>query len=318
MDFNKSRRDDIESLGYILIYFLKGFLPWEEANNFLNIKNIRLSTTIDKLCEGLPLEIENFIKYSRNLGFIEKPNYQYLRDLLKICAENNKILLSKNNYDWIIDKKIKAMEKIAFKSINDEEFSNISGVANSRVKNDDKILIEKNYIKTNNAFKINKILRTQGMIGLNEEDYKLFYILTKVIKSFKTEEDYLVYRFVGNDYIISVFNFTPTSDINYNLSKIKEQIGVIKVEKGFMSCFMTDKHIIERNIKLQIKIPKGTNAYITENKEESEIILNCNTEYQILGAQLIDLANQNMIYNIIQINVCILNSDNNINNIDQE
>ena len=53
-----------------------------------------------------------------------------------------------------------------------------------------------------------------------------------------------------------------------------------------MSCAMTDKHIIERNIKLDIKIPKGTYAYITRNFEESEIILANGTKYQILDANL--------------------------------
>ena len=65
-----------------------------------------------------------------------------------------------------------------------------------------------------------------------------------------------------------------------------------------MSCFMSDKHIIERNIKLQIKVPKGTHAYITQNEDESEIILNCNTEYRISDAFMNN--------NIIQINACIL------------
>ena len=90
----------------------------------------------------------------------------------------------------------------------------------------------------------------------------------------------------------------------YNLTKIKEQINSIKVEKGFMSCYMTDKHVIERNIQLEIKIPKGTNAYITENKEESEIILGCNTEYQIIDAKIVN--------NIIQIDISILNNKKSI------
>ena len=63
---------------------------------------------------------------------------------------------------------------------------------------------------------------------------------------------------------------------------------------------MTDKHIIERNVKLEIKIPKGTNAYITQNKDESEIILGVNTEYKILSAIIAD--------DKIQIEICILNN----------
>ena len=126
----------------------------------------------------------------------------------------------------------------------------------------------------------------------------MFYNLSKVIKSLRTQQDYFVYRFVDDNYLKIVFNFVPTLDIFYNLKKIKEQIGSIKIEKGFMSCFMSDKHIIERNIKLQIKVPKGTHAYITQNEDESEIILNCNTEYRISDAFMNN--------NIIQINACIL------------
>ena len=101
-----------------------------------------------------------------------------------------------------------------------------------------------------------------------------------------------------------MFNFTPTNDLNYNLSKIKEKIGTIMVEKGFMSCYMTDMHVIKRNILLEIQIPKGTNAYITKNKEESEIILGCNTEYQIMDAKIVN--------DIIQINISILNNKKSI------
>jgi len=48
---------------------------------------------------------------------------------------------------------------------------------------------------------------------------------------------------------------------------IKKQIGSRKIEKGLMSCYMTENHLIVRKILLEIKIPKGTNAYITRNKE---------------------------------------------------
>ena len=58
------------------------------------------------------------------------------------------------------------------------------------------------------------------------------------------------------------------------------------------------------NILLEIQIPKGTNAYITKNKEESEIILNCNTEYQIMDAKIVN--------DIIQINISILNNKTSI------
>ena len=142
-------------------------------------------------------------------------------------------------------------------------------------------------------------------MGLNETDIKLYDTLMKVINSNKTKQNYLVHRFVRNDYLENTFGFTPTLNIFYNLIMIKKKIGSRKIEKGFMSCYMTNRHFIEREIKLEIKIPKGTRAYITRNKEESEIILPCNTEYVIKGAEIINNRNKS----IIQIYINIINYD---------
>ena len=170
------------------------------------------------------------------------------------------------------------------------------------VEEEDRSIIENNYIGKTKSFDINRILRIKGKEGLSEEDYQTYFTLTRVINNYETEQNYMAHRFVDNNYLKSVFNFNPTNDIQYNLKKIKEQIGTIKVEKGFMSCFMTDKHIIKRNVLLEIKIPKGTHAYITNNKEESEIILGCNTEYKINDAKILN--------NFIQIDILILNNKN--------
>ena len=78
------------------------------------------------------------------------------------------------------------------------------------------------------------------------------------------------------------------------------QIGSIKIEKAFIS----GKHVIEREIKL--KIPKGTNVYITTNKDESEIILPYNSEYQILNANIIQEFIKNIFCNAMQIDIIIL------------
>ena len=299
-NYNKSRRDDIESIAYILIYFIKGCLPWENCQSKTEMQIARRQTSIAGLCNGVPEEIKTFLSYSLSLKFIEQPDYNHLRDLLNTCAMNRNIILTKNNYDWIISHNIELMESKTFVSINDRKFDTLSVTANSHVEENVRSVIESNYIKNKKSFELNKILRTEGIPGLNDEDYETFFALTKAIQNYQTEEDYLVHRYVDNNYLKSVFNFDPTNDLEYNLKVIKEQINSIKVEKGFMSCFMTDKHIIERNVKLEIKIPKGTNAYITQNKEESEIILGCNTEYQIMDAKIVN--------NIIQIGISILNN----------
>lgn len=86
-----ARRDDLESLGYCLIYFLKGSLPWQNMKSNSDkrqrserILEKKLSTSLSVLCAGLPMEFELFLKYCRERYFDETPNYGYLRKLLEL------------------------------------------------------------------------------------------------------------------------------------------------------------------------------------------------------------------------------------------
>ena len=95
-----SRRDDIESLGYNLIYFIKGALPWSKITESHDIRDKKISTSLDELCEGLPEEFKAFVEHARNLKFEERPDYCYLNELLKKVAEKNEIDIDKVEYDW--------------------------------------------------------------------------------------------------------------------------------------------------------------------------------------------------------------------------
>lgn len=101
-----SRRDDLESIGYMLIYLAKGRLPWQglAVNNDSNedikqlIYQCKLNTRIDTLCSGLPFQFVEFISYVKNLEFNAQPNYRYLYELLdRIHKQNSSI---SKNYDW--------------------------------------------------------------------------------------------------------------------------------------------------------------------------------------------------------------------------
>ena len=102
--YEHSRRDDLESVGYILIYFLKGKLPWqgihtktkEEKYQKILEKKVEISST--ELCDGIPKEFVEFLEYIKNLGYNEKPEYGMLRHLFDNIMEKNKF-----NYDYIYD-----------------------------------------------------------------------------------------------------------------------------------------------------------------------------------------------------------------------
>ena len=81
----QSRRDDLESLGYVLVFLLKGALPWQGLsphNNYQATGDVKRHTPISTLCTGLPSAFEALITYARNLKFSSMPDYRYLLSLL--------------------------------------------------------------------------------------------------------------------------------------------------------------------------------------------------------------------------------------------
>jgi len=104
----QSRRDDLESIGYVLIYFLcQGRLPWqgykadtmEELISKIWAKKSK--TSIEKLCKGFPKQFEVYLRYVRNLGFTETPNYNYLISLFdKVLESIGEV--DDGMFDWIL------------------------------------------------------------------------------------------------------------------------------------------------------------------------------------------------------------------------
>lgn len=116
LGIEQARRDDLESIGYVLIYFLKGLLPWQnlKARNtkekYEKIKEKKILTKIDELCKGLPQEFFDYCSYCRRLKFAEKPDYIYLRGLFKDLMK--KMEMEEDFiYDWDTDNSIANDEK---------------------------------------------------------------------------------------------------------------------------------------------------------------------------------------------------------------
>ena len=94
LGIEQSRRDDLESIGYLLIFFLKGKLPWmglknnnnnNEKNKYAKIMEKKLSIPTEILCYGIPEEFSMYLSYCKNLKFEDKPDYDYCRNLFIKC-----------------------------------------------------------------------------------------------------------------------------------------------------------------------------------------------------------------------------------------
>ncbi|KAJ4844043.1 Casein kinase 1-like protein 6 [Turnera subulata] len=85
----QSRRDDLESLGYVLMYFLRGSLPWQglkagtKKQKYDKISEKKVSTPIEVLCRSYPSEFVSYFHYCRALRFEDKPDYSYLKRLFR-------------------------------------------------------------------------------------------------------------------------------------------------------------------------------------------------------------------------------------------
>ena len=89
LGLEQSRRDDLESVGYVLLYLLIGSLPWQglKANTkhekYQRIMDKKMSTSIESLARGQPVEFAKYFSYVKALKFDDRPDYAYLRQIFQ-------------------------------------------------------------------------------------------------------------------------------------------------------------------------------------------------------------------------------------------
>ena len=212
----QSRRDDLESIGYMLIHLMKGSLPWQriKVNNkkesYLKISEIKKHINPEKLCENLPGEMIDYINYVRKLQFEESPDYNYLGNLFQT-------MLKKAGYDpdniyfsWIDENSIKRLKK----PVN---YSKRSSCSRERIIN-----------KIKKSLDVKRSLSDHKNIWKENTDYNMKikrYIDEKVINNMKycdqkihsggkNENKHIEYvnNAINNNYItisVSITNNTP-------------------------------------------------------------------------------------------------------------
>ena len=159
--FEQSRRDDLEAVGYVLMYFLRGSLPWQglagknKEERYKRILNKKMETSPYDLCLGFPEEFEKYIEYTRNMEYVEQPLYDTLRGyFIKVLEKENE------DFDYIYDWSTEEEKNLRRKEYL-EEINSKKNIKNSSMGGEI-------YLSTKNGIE-SKIQVSE----INEEDYNV-------------------------------------------------------------------------------------------------------------------------------------------------
>ena len=114
----QSRRDDLEAIGFVLVYFMLAKLPWQglkkssKQKRWSLIHKIKAETSLESLCKGIPRQFLEYLEYVRRLMFDDTPDYNFLIDLLKKAGNENGIDFNKSiEWDWDMERSITPFSK---------------------------------------------------------------------------------------------------------------------------------------------------------------------------------------------------------------
>ena len=232
-----TRRDDLESIGYMLIYLYTQKLPWHniKAQNTLELSKkvleIKSLISIKMICEDTPKEMIEFMQYIRALNFDENPNYNYLTKLLEIMLQK----INKNNdmnFSWI-DKSL-IQKNNSFKTSNkNKSISPFTKILNSIKEKPENEKLKNDY---NNHNFIEKTYFNKDIYLLNEENLdrqirKIYFNKNKSNKFNIIKTDKNFQTFSNNNISLNNKNkiiklSKPRNKQNNNINKNKKKIIV--------------------------------------------------------------------------------------------
>ena len=247
----QGRRDDMEALGYVLMYFLRGNLPWQGLklnrgdDRYKKIYETKKNTTPEELCIGYPKQFCEYIKYTRNLSFEQEPDYNYLKKLIFTVMDKYEINLD-FLYDWGLKWK---------KNINKDHMNIINNYSDN-LKKENNNLNNKNNIDdndgSNNAVENRnlKIVTTKKQSEINK---KKVYFKNNNNKNKKNNNDSQLnhtYFHKNNFNKKNIFNKKNNSNIkptNKLINSIKNKNNLIKSTEKLKENKYYKKNLCELN-----------------------------------------------------------------------
>ena len=276
----QTRRDDLESIAYMLIFLGKGTLPWShiKANSELDleIKTYKLKKflKVETLCEGLPNEFITFLKYVRKLKFEEEPNYDFLKNLFLTSLKNlnyeNDLNFSWINTDDKINGKIEAIRSNNNRFIKHKRKSTSRNRLLRKIEESllDSQKLKKNFSDQNTVSNDKKYNKENKTFKIKEKTKNIFIKNINSFNSPKIKKNYKIKR------------VTQIKDETNYMSKINNSICITKpkytIKKNLTSNqYISPKNLVNTIFIRRLKHPKLTNhCQITKNNKIEKISLN--------------------------------------------
>ena len=280
----QSRRDDLEAIGYMLLYFFNGGkLPWQgvsckqKAEKYVKIYTMKKNLNLDEFCKNMPREIIYFMNYTRGLEFEQKPDYNYLRSLFENVLKENRTT-NDLHFSWIQDLSIlknceNSVSKISLMNMGKRKASPqsriIKQLESSRESNKEK---EKENINESKILKMNNSLKNlQNIIILKNPSYNSYNQFI-IHKRFNSSGD-------GKEYRNNKDSENIKSGIaQYNISIDDEQM-TDKNSKNKVLNIIGKQNIININPNIN----KSNNLYYFSNiNDTNSNLLNSGKEMTII------------------------------------
>lgn len=241
--YGQSRRDDLEAVGYVLMYFLRGRLPWQglvvknKDDRYARIMEKKRDTTPEDLCRGFPKQFEEYITYTRKLEYEQDPDYGLLKALfMNVLSELGHGF--DYYYDWDVDSNSVGASSTTgishpFVLDGQKKADNINNLANNNIATP----LNNNKLTNNNNINASNLNINKG----------------KENENIKNNEDMLL----SNRKVIN--------------PEDKEQVKITQIQSS-TQVFQNSGYNFNKQIK------QSNNNYNAVNKEDSNSIKNNNDE----------------------------------------
>ena len=285
-----TRKDELESLGLVIIYLFLGSLPWSNEkfysikDGFIKIASIRQKISNEDICKGMPKEMNDYMNYVMSLNYEQCPNYEYLRKLfrnvLTKIGESNEALFS-----WVDKNKYRTISSKHSTSKNKKR--NVGEMFQKLLKiNSNKLNLNQNKKKqvNNNVEKMKKRPETNGIENINIkknsslynsklnskncDKYKKINININIPESFKND--------------IRPKNENIKTDFNQDKNKknLNKKLPKFPIYRRFNKNYRTSN--IDKEIKTQIRINTTNINNTGNNKSNINATIKKNNETQKL------------------------------------